>query len=73
MTDIPVDTRPTLARLRKSGAKRSVSLKDFPAEWLPSKPAAVAAATPIANLPSAGVGSQGGAVVGEKKEGATDA
>lgn len=32
MADIPLDTRPTDARRR---GKRIVTLKDFPAEWLP--------------------------------------
>lgn len=36
MSDIPLDTRPTLSRLKKSGKKRLVTLKDFPIEWLPS-------------------------------------
>lgn len=55
MTDIPLDTRPTLSKIRKAGSKRPISLKDFPKEWLASP----------SELPSAGVGRQGGA---EKKE-----
>ncbi|GAA6023683.1 hypothetical protein JCM10207_008748 [Rhodosporidiobolus poonsookiae] len=35
MTDIPLDPRPTRARLAKSRKlKRAVSLRDFPQEWL---------------------------------------
>lgn len=56
MADIPLDTRPTAARRR---GKRIVTLRDFPAEWLPQP--VQAAAQALEGLPSAGVGSQGGA------------
>jgi len=38
MQDIPLDTRHTQAKISKRGKSRSVSLKDYPKEWLPSKP-----------------------------------
>jgi hypothetical protein len=41
MADIPLDTRPTLARLKKSGKKRNITLRDYPAEWLPVLPPAL--------------------------------
>lgn len=67
MADIPLDTRPTLSKQRKAGSKRTISLKDFPKEWLaaptPSPAAPAAASTPIQDLPSAGVGKQGGAEI----------
>lgn len=48
MADIPLDTRATDARLRKSGAKRIVTLRDFPSEWLSAAaPAPVAAAEEV--------------------------
>lgn len=66
MADIPLDDRPTLARLRKSGKKHYVSLKDFPSEWLPREVEVEVAAGSVGGVevPSAGVGSQGGAVLG---------
>lgn len=63
MADIPLDNRPTLARLRKSGKKHHVSLKDFPSEWLPRE-VGVEAGSVGGEVPSAGVGSLGGAAVG---------
>lgn len=74
MTDIPLDARPALAKLRKANARRvrPVTIADFPKEWLPST-----APTPaegggvrteersIDRLPSAGVGKQGGAAPSE--------
>lgn len=79
MTDIPLDTRPALAKLRKSHSKRATPVTlaaDFPKEWLPST-----APTPaegggvkteerkVDRLPSAGVGRQGGAGTDESARG----
>ncbi|KAL8292948.1 hypothetical protein RQP46_000642 [Phenoliferia psychrophenolica] len=66
MADIPLDSRPTVARRR---GKRVVTLKDFPVEWLPQPLAAASPSSSVDELPNAGVGSQGGAgevPVGEK-------
>ncbi|KAK4053775.1 37S ribosomal protein S24, mitochondrial [Microbotryomycetes sp. JL201] len=81
MSDIPLDTRPTIAKMLKKRAKlQPVTLKHYPREWLPqnvnfgnktrSDAQAAAAELPasegstaesIQDLPSAGVGKQGGA------------
>ncbi|KDE04259.1 hypothetical protein MVLG_05287 [Microbotryum lychnidis-dioicae p1A1 Lamole] len=91
MSDIPLDPRPTLSRLVKSGKHKIVTLSDFPKEWLPasrkrSRPRrdSMIEAGPkgtttvsaegtqaveaedkvdVQNLPSAGVGKQGGAEI----------
>ncbi|ORY72249.1 mitochondrial ribosomal subunit protein-domain-containing protein [Leucosporidium creatinivorum] len=70
MTDIPLDTRPTLSKLRKSGSKRSSSLKNFPKEWLGASPSPSSPSAPspsAQDLPSAGVGKQGGAELPTQK------
>ncbi|KAM0792276.1 hypothetical protein ACM66B_004967 [Microbotryomycetes sp. NB124-2] len=81
MSDIPLDTRPTIARMLKKKSKlQPVTLKDYPQEWLPKNvnlgdktrsdahpasaelPASSAdKVESIQDLPSAGIGKQGGA------------
>ncbi|SCV69188.1 BQ2448_2208 [Microbotryum intermedium] len=97
MSDIPLDPRPTLSRLAKSGKHKIVTLSDFPKEWLPSSnkrsttrkvpatkesestgtttssagegtPATEAhAVVDVQDLPSAGVGKQGGAEISARE------
>ncbi|KAI5475401.1 hypothetical protein MNV49_001469 [Pseudohyphozyma bogoriensis] len=40
MADIPLDERPTLARLKKHKQAKMVTIADFPKEWLPASPSA---------------------------------
>jgi hypothetical protein len=40
--DIPLDDRPTIARLRRQKKLNRVTLADFPKEWLPDRPSKAA-------------------------------
>ncbi|KAM0754025.1 hypothetical protein T439DRAFT_298514 [Meredithblackwellia eburnea MCA 4105] len=70
MSDIQLDTRPTLARLRKT-RKKHLTLRDFPQEWLQSKPAAGATQVPQSKEKTeasvAGAGGRQGAATVEQE------